>query len=155
VPIERLVEMTQPDYRGPGFLLSGKTGSGKTTLACLVGLSWVARGRQVQFRSMQDFLADVKATFGKGEGSERDLIRAVVRHDLVILDDLGAERETEWGRGMVRHLIEALYNEGTMVLCTTNMNPQEIRAKYQGRSSGRLLEMMTVVTLNGKNYRPG
>lgn len=138
-----------------GFLLCGKTGTGKTTLACLVGLTWLHRGLRVRFRAMQDLLAEVRATFGDQSGeSERSVFRKLAKADLLILDDLGAERDTDWGRATVRFLIETVYNEATPCLCTTNLTPPDLQETYHGRSYGRLREMMRLLPLTGKSYRP-
>lgn len=148
-------ELAQREPNGYGMILAGKVGTGKTALACLIGLTWLERGLRVKFRSMQDFLTEIKATFADGAArSEGEILKDLARYDLLILDDLGAERDTDWGRATVRHLIETCYNETTTIVGTTNLPPMQIEEAYQGRTYSRLREMAAFWPLNGKCYRP-
>lgn len=147
--------MAETPGKSMGYILFGRPGTGKTTLACLIGLGWLHARRTVHFKSIQDWLAEVKETYDDNGESERRLRRTLLQADLVILDDLGAERDTDWGRATVRHLIEALYNQAVPLICTTNLLAPELKVTYQDRSYGRLLEMATPMQIGGRSYRPG
>src|SRR5439155_234639 len=94
--------------RGRGFWFYGDVGTGKTSLAMLISQSAIERGRSVAIYSVPQLLADIKATYEDGAGSSYlDLFRRLSRVDLLHLDDLGAEKRTEW----VLEQLYAIVNE--------------------------------------------
>jgi DNA replication protein DnaC len=142
----------RPGTRGAMF--AGPVGVGKTHLVCAVALGWATLGRTVLFYTMLDWLRDMKETFDERSlKSESELLRTCAHADLFVLDDFGAERGTEWARGAVVGLVERLYNHGTTILVTTNLQLADVERLYDPRVTSRLMHMVEPVRLSGDDYR--
>src|SRR5919202_6837898 len=89
---------------GRGLWFYGDVGTGKTSLAMLISKTALERGHSVAIYSVPRLLADIKETFEEDSGrSYLDLFRRLSEVDLLHLDDLGSERQTEW-------VLEQLYS---------------------------------------------
>ena len=82
---------------GRGVWFEGDVGTGKTTLAMLVSRAALDAGRSVAIYSLPRLLAEIRATFEDGaEGSYVDFLDRLAVVDLLHVDDVGAERSSEW-----------------------------------------------------------
>src|SRR5437016_8335109 len=107
--------------RGRGFWFYGDVGTGKTSLAMLISQSAIERGRSVAIYSVPQLLADIKATYEDGAGSSYlDLFRRLSRVDLLHLDDLGAEKSTEWVLEQLYSIVNERWQSSGSVIVTTN-----------------------------------
>ena len=89
---------------GRGLWFEGDVGTGKTTLAMLVSRAALDAGRSVAIYSLPRLLAEIRATFEEGaEGSYVDFLDRLAVVDLLHVDDVGAERSSEW-------VLEQLYS---------------------------------------------
>jgi len=108
-----------------GLLLTGTCGVGKTHLAAAVLRSLVLeQGARGAFADYQDLLKRIQATFsrsGPGSPSEEDVLAPVLRADLLVLDDLGSRRSTEWAEDTIAHVLNVRYNENRLTVLTTNL----------------------------------
>ena len=83
--------------RGRGLWFAGDVGTGKTSLAMLVSKAAEERGRSVAVYPVARLLAEIKGTYdGEAGDSYMSLFRKLCSVDLLHLDDLGAEKRTEW-----------------------------------------------------------
>ena len=127
---------------GKGLWLWGDVGTGKTSLAMLISKVAIERGHSVAIYSVPHLLADIKETFEDGSGrSYMALFRRLCEVDLLHLDDLGAERRTEW-------VLEQLYSIGNerwqnerSIIVTTNRRDDELREQITDRTVSRLAEI--------------
>jgi DNA replication protein DnaC len=91
---------------------------------------------------MPDLLSDIRATFDeKAPLSENDLLEDVNRPDLLVLDDLGAERTSSWVNDRLYLIINRRYDSGRPILVTTNLDLGELSDKIGDRIVSRLCEM--------------
>jgi DNA replication protein DnaC len=108
-----------------GLLFTGTCGVGKTHLAAAVLRSLVLeQGVRGAFADYQDLLKRIQATFsrsGPGSPSEEDVLAPVLRADLLVLDDLGSRRSTEWAEDTIAHVLNVRYNESRLTVLTTNL----------------------------------
>lgn len=143
--------------QGPtNLLLHGEPGVGKSHLACALLRSRLERGETGIFRDVPDLLLTIRATYRRkdAEGpSEDDILAALRDVDLLVLDDLGAERQTDWAAETLFALINGRYNAERAMLVTTNYGPEALAAHVGERVAGRLLESSLVVALSGRNWR--
>ncbi len=145
-----------------GLLLVGPVGVGKTHLAVAILLELVdTMGVRGVFCDFTDLLARIQASFSRGSEESEDEILAIYREaDLLVLDELGARRPTDWARDVLYGLLNTRYNRKRVTILTTNYEDKprkpgdetlELRVGTPVRS--RLFEMSRLVEIGGKDFR--
>lgn len=163
-----------------GLLLWGPVGTGKTHLiVSMFRQLTLEKGVPCAFVDFGHLLNDIKRTF-RGEQSEAELMVPLVQVELLLVDELGKGRVTDWEMGVLDDLISRRYNAGRTTLFTTNFDPTEPRgaatpsvnpAYEQRRAQGagdsmksllervdlriysRLCEMCEFVEVGGRDHR--
>jgi len=107
-----------------GLFLHGEKGTGKTKLAAIIANERARAGSPVLFASVPDLMADIRASFASGGTSER--VQAVKNAPFLVLDDLGAEKMTEWVGEQLFCIVNHRYNECLQTVVTSNYNPTQI-----------------------------
>ena len=132
-----------------GYLLYGGVGNGKTYTAAAIANALMEKEVSVLMRNMGYFL-------NTGFADKEEILRDIQRYSLLILDDLGMERGTEYGLEMVFSVINARYESGKPTIITTNLslntlrNPQDLAHQ---RIYDRVLEMCVPVQFHGRSLR--
>jgi DNA replication protein DnaC len=141
--------------RGRGFWFYGDVGTGKTSLAMVISRAAVEAGRSVAIYSMPQLLADIRATYEDGAGrSYLDLFRRLSRVDLLHLDDLGAEKSSEWVLEQLYAIVNERWQEQRSMLVTTNLTDRdELREQIGERTVSRLSEMCATIPIMGTDLR--
>jgi DNA replication protein DnaC len=145
-----------------GLLFVGTVGVGKTHLAVAILRTLVEEnGVKGVFCDFSDLLERIQATFSRGNTDSADDVLAPYRDaELLVLDELGARRPTDWVRDVLYGLINTRYNRRRITLVTSNYGdavgpngeePLEKRVGNMVRS--RLYEMCDLVVLDGSDYR--
>ncbi|MFD9816570.1 ATP-binding protein [Streptomyces sp. NPDC059080] len=129
---------------GPSLLMAGVVGAGKTHQAYGAVRRLVQSGVGVRWRATTaaDLYADLRPR--AGVDSERELA-AVSRCPVLILDDLGAAKATEWTEEVTYRLINRRYNHMLPTLITTNLRISDLRTHLGDRVTSRLAQMTTRV----------
>lgn len=149
-----------------GLLFLGGAGLGKTHLAiaCL-RLGAHAKGLRGIFHDTRALLRRIRQTYDpvtRTTESERDIVGAVIDADLLVLDDLGAERVTEWVEEMLHLIVNSRYNARRPTIFTTNYpieapsqakHAETLIERIGFRMHSRLHEMCDFVELKGMDYR--
>lgn len=132
--------------RGKGLYIWSKTkGSGKTFLACcLAGSIQVKYRKTVKFVSVVDYLQAVKETFKQGPEVQNGIF-GYMNCDLLILDDLGSEKTSEWADQELFRLVDHRMCEGKQIIVTSNAPIEAL--KCDGRISDRLAAMCIAVNM--------
>ena len=135
-----------------GYLLWGSVGTGKSYLAGCIANALMEKGISVRMTNFALILNDLAATFeGKNE-----YISNLCRYPLLILDDFGMERGTEYGLEQVYNVIDSRYRSGKPLIVTTNLTLTELQNPQDtphARIYDRLLEMCAPVCFSGENFR--
>ncbi|GHH96242.1 ATP-binding protein [Streptomyces capillispiralis] len=141
---------------GPSLLMAGVVGAGKTHQAYGAVRQLVQTGVGVRWRATTaaDLYADLRPR--PGVDSERELA-AVSRCPLLIIDDLGAAKASEWVEEVTYRLINRRYNHMLPTLITTNLAIKDLRAYLGDRVTSRLAQMTTRVEfepVDRRRHRP-
>jgi DNA replication protein DnaC len=142
-----------------GLLLIGLPGVGKTHLAVATLKAWIEKGGTGLFYTMIDLLSLLRGTYASQEGrSESDVLERVKQADMLVLDELGRERVTEWRDEMLHLIVNARYSDRRVTIFTTNfdINDDPIEgfpARVGLRIYSRLHEMCEFLHVDGADYR--
>jgi DNA replication protein DnaC len=137
---------------GPSLLIAGPTGTGKTHQAYGAIRALLTAG--VRLRWEATTAADLYAAQRPQHGSdpERQLWR-LARSPLLLLDDLGAAKQSPWTEELTYRLVNHRYNQLLPTLVTTNLPVAELRDAVGDRVASRLAEMTDRVILTGHDRR--
>ncbi len=149
--------------QGHGLWFMGDVGTGKTTLAMLVAREALDRGRTVAIYSVPRLLAVIRGSYeaGQDERSYLELFSKLITVDLLYLDDLGAEKQTDWVLEQLYSLVNERYAEERSILATTNLPSGDTMAAQMNalegqigkRTVSRLLEMTDQLVMFGPDLR--
>lgn len=146
--------------KGLGLLIHGEPGNGKTYLSSSIANELLSKGTPVICVSVDGLLSRIKETYSKwGQQAEQDIIRGLQNADLLIIDDLGTEKSSDWSISTIYNIIDGRYRQRLPLIITTNLkiNSDEINGeladRYGRRTEDRILEMCTPVLNKAKSIR--
>jgi DNA replication protein DnaC len=172
----RFVDGYPVETDGKGLLLTGSVGVGKTHLAIAVLRALVtSRGASGLFYGYLDLLKEVQNTYNRQVATtELDVLSPVFNAEILVLDEFGASKPSEWVSDIIAHILNTRYNERRTTIITTNfpnleelpkgdwakLNEAEkaVRSETLGdrigeRMRSRLLEMCVTVEMHGADFR--
>ncbi|MEJ7718190.1 MAG: ATP-binding protein [Thermoleophilaceae bacterium] len=150
----RDVDANLAEGRGRWFF--GDVGTGKTSLAMLISTAAEKAGHSVAIYSVPRLLAEIKETYEDGSGrSYQQLFHALCEVELLHLDDLGAEKRTDWVIEQLYAIVNERWQDERSILVTTNLlDLDELRAQLGPRTVSRLAEMCgTPIPIMGTDLR--
>ncbi|MCR4433943.1 MAG: ATP-binding protein [Caldiserica bacterium] len=125
---------------------------GKSHLAAGIANDILERGDSPVFLNAVEFLNALRNLY-REEESEASLFEKALRADLLVLDDLGAEKATEWAREKIYQLVNSRYESLKLLIATTNLDLNSLEGFLGERTFGRLIEMCLPVEVGGEDYR--
>lgn len=137
---------------GKGLLLYGTVGTGKTYAACEVANALIDSGYPVLVTNFARLTNTLQGMF---EGKQ-EYIDSLNKFALLVIDDLGAERKSDFMQEMVYNIIDSRYRAGLPLIITTNLTIQEIKNPDvigNTRIYDRLLERCFPIEVNGVSRR--
>lgn len=141
-------------YRGPYFF--GASGTGKTTSATALVYEWLKMfGRQhpsFMFINYPKFIMELQDTY-RGKDSAYDFLDGVAQKDLLVVDDLGAEKPTEYVRQATYYLINEREANCKATIITSNFSLDFLEENIDPRIASRIKGMCDMVELKGRDLR--
>lgn len=137
--------------RGKGLLLHGSTGTGKTFISACIANALIDRGYRVL---MTSFSRVENTVFGLS--NKQEYYDNLNRYDLLILDDFGVERSTEYKQEIVYNIIDGRTKANLPLIVTSNIAAHELKNPKntnEQRVFSRLLKMCHPISVTGKDRR--
>lgn len=136
------------------LLLCGGTGLGKTHLSTAIAGVVVEKGYDVLYESAPNLFSVFEAErFGRGATSAVSDTGRYFQCDLLIIDDLGAEMSNSFTVGVLYNLLNTRIVSGRPTIISTNLTPDEIRARYTDRVASRLFGEFYLMRFEGRDIR--
>ncbi len=147
--VENFEEMKK---RGQGLLLFGEVGTGKTFISACIANALIDKGYPCL---VTNFARLVNTLSGMFEGKQ-NYIDNLNNFDLLVIDDLASERDTEYMGEIVQNIIDSRYRAGLPLIITTNLTSDELKRPAEIRKKriySRLFEMCFPIEVKGKDRR--
>lgn len=149
--------------QGIGFMLSGSYGTGKTHLAAALAIDLINKGIPVIFGTLISLLGKIRQTYSESwkQEDELEILEAYSTVDLLIIDDLGKERVSEWSLEKLFSIVNTRYENNLPIVITTNYNIDTLIDKLTINKNSdvaeslvsRLYEMCRGILLNATDHR--
>jgi DNA replication protein DnaC len=146
---------------GRGLLFAGPVGVGKTHLAVAILRGLVEKGTPSLFCEYGSLLKEIQDTYSPvSRASETSVLAPVYDAEVLVLDELGVTKPTEWVLDTMTHLIGRRYNDRKLTIFTTNYTDdrqrlagETLQDRIGARLRSRLYEMCSTVLIEGEDYR--
>jgi|GEM_PF-476008 DNA replication protein DnaC len=137
-----------------GLILSGGVGCGKTHLAVGIAKLAGALGYTVLFVNVPAWFQELREAYAANDSTrERDRLDEMRRADILILDDLGSEKPSDWARERLYLIVDYRTLTRRATFATTNRPLEELELAIGERVMSRLYGDALAITLAGEDYR--
>ena len=138
---------------GKGLFLTGTVGTGKTHLLAAI-IDYIARIykrkiNRVMYFTSTGLLNEIRNSYNKSE----EFVNKVKHCQLLLIDDFGAEKTTDWVLETYFEIIDYRYSNLLPTIIATNLTDKEIKEKLSERIMSRIYEVNKGIKLIGKDYR--
>lgn len=133
-----------------GIIFTGGVGSGKTHLAASIANYLLRKEVKVVFGTMSDFLEKIKEGFST---DSNETIKALRCADLLVIDDFGKEKETEWVKEQIFKIINARYENNLPIVITTELSAKAILTRFDKAVYSRINECCFPIKVEADDYR--
>ena len=149
-------EYEQMKKENIGLLFCGTVGSGKTYLACSIANALIEEYMiRVKIRNFAQIINDLQK--GGFDLDKNEYIEALTNVSVLILDDLGIERDTSYAKEQVYNIVNSRYLKQKPTIFTTNLPYEKIQNSDDGveyeRIYSRIIEMCIPVKVIGEDFR--
>jgi DNA replication protein DnaC len=146
-----------------GLLFMGPVGTGKTHLSTAILRGLIEKGIPCLFYEFGALLKEIQNSYNPvSQTSELKVLAPVYETELLVLDELGAVKPTDWVRDTMTQIIGKRYNDRKLTVFTTNYTDERagpsgetLEDRVGARLRSRLCEMCRTVVVDGPDYRAG
>ena len=136
-----------------GILLCGPVGTGKTFFACCIANALIDKSVPALVTNIPKLINKLQSGFDEDRNA---FIKSLDYYGLLVIDDLGAEANTEFRLEQLFHVIDSRYRSGRPMIVTTNLSPADMKnpenMAYE-RVFDRIKECCTPMTIAGESQR--
>jgi DNA replication protein DnaC len=126
---------------GGGLILQGQPGTGKTHLACAIANQVITNGASARFTTVMQLVRAIRATWKRdSEQSEDQVLQSIIDYDLLIIDEIGVQYETESEKLILFDVLNGRYENEKPTILLTNLVGQELNACIGERNVDRIQE---------------
>lgn len=157
--VQDFVDLWPNTPEGKGLLLMGGCGVGKTHLAVAALLEIIRSGKpgRLMFSNFQDLIQEIQASFDADRVTTKsELLRPLLEADLLVLDELGSQKPTQFVQDTLYYVINTRYNEELTTIFTTNyydrpadVKEETLEQRIGTRLRSRLAEMADRIEFTG------
>lgn len=143
---EAITEWRQSPNRN--LVLLGEVGTGKTSTAVAAARLYHDAGYRILFRPVVELLDDLRP-----DGDHRRAIQEATEVDLLILDELGGERQTDWTAERLYRIVNRRWMECLPTVVTANLSAEDLEAAVGPRMFSRLAQGAVAWSFKGPDLR--
>jgi DNA replication protein DnaC len=152
---------------GESLFITGGCGTGKTHLAC--GLAYLYYFENISldpeypekykypeppvFLPSIEFFLELKESFDQNYSSENQILSKYASFKFLVLDDVGAEKISDWSRQMFYALIDRRYRSLRQTIITSNLSLEQLSKTIDDRIASRIVEMGPIIHLGNADHR--
>jgi DNA replication protein DnaC len=144
-----------------GLLLMGSVGVGKTHLAVAILRGLIEKGISCRFYEYRGLLKEIQNSYNPNtQTTEMGILAALFESEVIVLDELGAAKPSEWVQDTIGLIINARYNEKKLTILTTNYLDEgqpsideTLGDRIGVRLRSRLYQMCKTIVIEGEDYR--
>ena len=146
-----------------GFIISGTKGTGKTHIAAAIANDLLNRGTAVICMTERNLLARIRRTYSRNEHIDESTVRGLYeRIPLLVIDDLGKEKATDWTLATLYAIIDGRYERAMPIIITTNYDKRSLAERLTPKGEDlttaeaivdRLMEMCESIVMSGDSWR--
>jgi len=138
---------------GPkGLFLFGGAGTGKTHLVTKIAQEVDMETKLIKF---PELIMRLKGNFDGSSYENESIIENLANINLLIIDDIGAEKASEWVSEIIYILIDKRYSNMKTTVITSNFTPQELAERVGDRIVSRISEMCRIIEIKTSDKRKG
>lgn len=172
ITANKFVEEYDP-HDGSGLLLIGNIGTGKTHLAVSIIRELILKGIPCLFYDYRDLIKEIQDSYNATvQATELGILRPVFETEVLLLDELGAMKPTDWKGDTISLILNSRYNQSRTTIITTNFRDEPaagaIRSLSPARAAtreetlgdrigermrSRLHEMCRIIRMEGEDFR--
>lgn len=144
---KRIVALLKKSKKG--LFIFGNTGTGKTYTLYAIKHRYQEMGRKAVIENWVDLLLELRDRVNY----LRTAIEETLEPDILMFDDLGSEKQTEWSQEVLYMIVNKCYEREKKVFISTNLSLDQFSANYGDRIFSRLMEMCECFEMKGDDRR--